>query len=184
MLNKTRTSCSQAASGSSLPATEVVLGPSRWRPSPHPGLQTRGRCHQERQGSPWVTEDGLSGWPGSSWPSHCKGPGWRWAVKMKHGNERGLGPVKNNDLQVFGIHVAALRGLPAVPRFAVCSALSPNYSGLLIRDAKLRGIYLLWKWSAKWSFCLGFEEPFSYSEGILCFRRNETRMLGIYRHCK
>lgn len=45
--------------------------------------------------------------------------------------------------QVFGILMAALQSLPAVLRFAVCSALSPNYSGLLIRDAKLCGICLL-----------------------------------------
>lgn len=103
---------------------------------------------------------------------------------MKQSSKHGLGPVKNNDVQVFGILIAALQSLPAVWCFAVCSALSPNYSGLLIRDAKLCGICLLWKWWAKQSFCLGFEALFSYSEGILCFRRNETGMLGVYRRFK
>lgn len=51
--------------------------------------------------------------------------------------------VKNNDLQVFGILIAALQNLPAVLHIAVCNALSPNYSGLLIRDAKPCGICLL-----------------------------------------
>lgn len=79
---------------------------------------------------------------------------------MKHNRERGLGPVKNNELQVFGILIAALQSLPAGLYFAVRSTLSPNYSGILIRDAKLHGICLLWKWSAKQPFVWALKRPF------------------------
>lgn len=91
-------------------------------------------------------------------------------VKNKHLSEYGLGWRKM--VTFWSLVFSVLHILPIVWSFVVCSVLSPNYSGLLIGDAKLCGICLLWKWSAKQSFCLGFEEPFSYSEGILHFGRN------------